>query len=112
MSGEAAGEQKDKLERLSAIGGHSATGDSTGLVARMRSVMESLISTGSRKETRVWSLKEYIDSVMENDRAGGREQERAREEIEHSIIAKLADDVRVSYSDESVMAEATRSIQV
>ena len=111
MSGAPEGEQKGRLERLSSIGGRTASGDSVGLIARMRGVVESFVTTGSRKETHVWSLKEYIDSVMENERVGTREQERAREEIEHSIIAKLADDVKVSFSEESVMAEATRSIQ-
>ena len=111
MSGAPEGEQKGKLERLSSIGNHPASGESAGLVARMRGVVASLLTTGSRQETHVWSLKEYIDSVMENDRLGDREQERAREEIEHSIIAKLADDVKVSFSADSVMAEATRSIR-
>ena len=111
MTGALEGDKKGRLERLSSIGGRTASGDSTGLIARMRGVVESLVSTGSRKETHVWSLREYIDSVMESERVGDREHERAREEIEHSIIAKLADDVRVSFSKEGVTAEATRSIQ-
>ena len=72
---------------------------------------ESVVPNGNRKDTQVWSMKEYIDSVLENERVGDREQERAREEIEHSIIARLADDVKVSFSEDSVIAEASRSIQ-
>ena len=112
LTGVLEGEQRVKLERLSSIGGQTASGGSTGLVARMRGVVESLMSGGSQKETHVWSLKEYINSVMEDGRSGDKEQERAREEIEHSIIAKLADDVKVSFSEESVLAEAVRSIQL
>ena len=110
MSSLLEGEQRSRLQRLGSIGDNAESG-SAGLISRMRTVVTSLVSSTDSKETHVWSLKEYIDSVMENDRAAGKEQERAREEIEHSIIARLADDVKVSFNEDSVVAEATRSIQ-
>ena len=63
------------------------------------------------EEKQVWSMKEYIDSVIRGDWVGDLEHELAREEIEHSIIARLADDVRVSAGNDGISVEAIRSIQ-
>ena len=63
------------------------------------------------EEKQIWSMKDYIDSVIRGDRVGDLEHELAREEIEHSIIARLADDVRVGAGNDGISVEAIRSIQ-
>ena len=105
------GEQMKKLERLSALSGHGSSGAGTGLIARMREAVARFMYLDSTEEKQIWSMKDYIDSVIRGEWVGDLEHELAREEIEHSIIARLADDVRVGAGNDGISVEAIRSIQ-
>lgn len=94
--------QKERLLRVSAQENASA-----GLIDRMRRVAVRLMTNGSGMEGSVWSLKEYIDTVV--DQSSNPDSDQAIEELERSIIANIADDVKVSFRGSQVIIEATRS---
>ncbi len=108
MDSELDGDIKDKIEKMAESGKTPKGGN--GMIGRLSGVAAKILTSGNHIEGQVWSLKEYIASVRDEDYQGSRkERDLAMEEIEQSIIANLADDVKVKFNQENLVIEAVKN---
>ena len=109
MSSEMDGELKRKINSLAELGRN--TEESTGIIAKLTSLAIRLLSADRLVDGRVWSMKEYINSISDEEFPGPiEEREKALAEIETSIIAKLADEVVVKTNHDEVVLDAEKQL--
>lgn len=105
------GELREKINTLAEKGKDSGAGANGGIIGRLTSIAAKLLSSDNQVEGRVWSMKEYINSVSDKDFPGPiEEREKALQEIETSIIANLADELTVKINPDEVVIEAEKRL--
>ena len=109
MDSEMDAELRRKIASLAELG--SIPPDPQGIMDRLTALAARLLSSGSPESGRVWSMREFINSVNDEEFPGSlEEREKALAELETSIIAKLADEVVVKYNHDEVVLEAEKRL--
>lgn len=102
----------DIREKISAIvekGKEAGAGENGGIVSKLTSIAAKLLTTENQLEGRVWSMKEYINSISDKEFPGPiEEREKALAEVETSIIANLANEITVRLNRDEVIIEAEK----
>ena len=102
------GDIKDRVHKLAEA--EKTAESNTGMINRMSGMALKLLTSDSKQDGQVWSLKEYVASLQEDGYSGSsKEREYAMEELEHSIIANLADDVKVKFNHDQLVIEAVKN---
>lgn len=102
------GDIKDRVHKLAEA--EKTAESNTGMINRMSSMALKLLTSDSKLDGQVWSLKEYVASLQKDGYSGSsKEREYAMEELEHSIIANLADDVKVKFNHDQLVIEAVKN---
>jgi small conductance mechanosensitive channel len=105
------GALREKINALAEKGKESGAGSNGGIISKLTSIAAKLLSSDNRLEGRVWSMKEYINSVSDKEFPGPvEEREKALQEIETSIIANLADEITVRFNQDEVIIEAEKRL--
>lgn len=105
------GELRQKINALAERGKDSGNDANGGIVGKLTSIAAKLLTSDSQMEGRVWSMKEYINSVSNKEFPGPvEEREKALQEIETSIIANLADEITVRFNQDEVIIEAEKRL--
>ena len=108
MDSELDGDMKEKIEKMAAAG--KAAEGSSGMISRLSGMAAKLLTSDTKIDGQVWSLKEYVASLDSEEFNGtARDRDHAMEEIEHSIIANLADDVKVKFNHDQLVIEAVKN---
>jgi hypothetical protein len=105
------GELREKINALAEKGKDSGAGGNGGIISKLTSIAAKLLSSDNQVEGRVWSMKEYINTVSDKEFPGPvEEREKALQEIETSIIANLADEITVKINPDEVIIEAEKRL--
>ena len=100
-----------RIDALAEKGKDSGAGGNGGIISKLTSIAAKLLSSDNQVEGRVWSMKEYINTVSDKEFPGPvEEREKALQEIETSIIANLADEITVKINPDEVIIEAEKRL--
>lgn len=105
------GELKEKIYALAERGKDAESSTNGGIISKLTAIAAKLLTSDDQVEGRVWSMKEYINSVSDKEFPGSvEEREKALQAIETSIIANLADEVTVKFNRDEVIIEAEKRL--